>query len=764
MSAQNYKIVAPKILLNKDFMLGLAEKPTAARRIAVALSGGKAIRKNLIKVESIGNGRLPEVEVYSCDTVHGRLTVISAVGHLFTLVSRSRGSQYPIYNYKWVSIPESKRSSRSISEKHLKRIEAIIEAIRYLAKHAKQLIVLTDYDAEGEVIGGLTFQELSSKEKFRSTLRMKFSSLTDKALTTAYDKLFVSHETINKGLYHKGLMRHYLDWLWGVNLSRALISSLKNNFGRYYTLSTGRVQGPTLAFLAERQREIDVFVPIPLFKITANLLHSGILYPLQFTKKSVSTLADAKSLIDGSKDTQGLVKKVQKRKKLINAPVPYNLSALQREAYSYYKLNIRRTLQIAEKLYLSALITYPRTSSEQFAEGVDHRSLIKQISEQPELNDFCQKLLGRRRKLKPSVGKNVDPAHPAISPTGQKPGELDKNELRIYELVVRRYLSTFGEPAVVTNTHYSIQIGKIAFSLSGVKTVSLGWWEIQQPVQKVKRMMVPSLFKGERVEIDDLCYREAFTSPPARYNESSLLRRMETEEIGTKATRADIMQALLDRNYITGDPLNITRLGKVIYQVLNEYSPDILSVELSRKVERMGAQVESSLNLSNGEFLLNDAILTGIEILHRLVSELFVNEEKVGRAILRELTVQTREEAEIGKCLTCKKGNLIIIRNPATGKRFVGCTQYFNEKQCEQTFPIPRQGKVTSHKEPCTVDDYPVLVIISKKRPWKMCVNNLCPSRMENDFKAKNEKKVLQKPIKITRKVRKNPRRKFKKI
>jgi DNA topoisomerase I len=748
MATSTYKIEVPKTLMDQKYMLGVAEKPTAAKRLAQSLNQTGKINKFMVKVSNtVDNIKLPPIEVYSCDTDYGKLLIVPALGHLFTLIQNSSGYQYPVYDFRWVPITES-LSSRKEPSKHQRRIEATIETIRELIKKASKLIVMTDYDQEGEVIGGVIFQQLSPKKLFNQAKRMKFSSLTNKEVLESYKNIFESDSSIDYGLYNKGLMRHYLDWLWGINLSRALMLSLKYTSGRYQTLSTGRVQGPTLSFVAEKQYEIDTFVPIPYFKLFAKIAVNNVTYDLTYGSKNIEVKKDALNFVNENKTKKAKVNEITIKKRLIDPPVPYNLSELQKDAYRYFKLSPRRTLNAAENLYLAALISYPRTSSEKFPPGFDHDDILNKLSTQNEFGQKIVKLRKINKKLIAKEGKKIDPAHPAICPTGQKPSKIASDAKKIYELIVNRYLATFGKPVELENTKINYLIGKLPFYHSGTTIKKSGWWEFQEPSTPPTDSKLPKVSKGTEVELKKLESEELFTKPPAGYNESSLLKQMEDAEIGTKATRADIIQAIIDRKYVEGNPLKLTRLGRIIYEVLKDYSPKVLSVELSRELEQMGEYIEQTINSpeTNGfPLTLQGAIMRGINILHSLLFELQSNEFEVGFQINRELMYQSHENYQLGLCPKCNTGQLTIISPKISGKRFVGCSEYFNDKKCENTFPLPQKGKIQSIDQKCPIDGYPQIKVYSGKRPWTMCVNYDCESRIERQKEIEQRKAMMQK-------------------
>ena len=728
-----FTVDIPKTLVNKEYTLALAEKPTAAKRIAEAISQGKP-KKNLVKVRGYGM-KLYDIEVYSATFESHYIIIIPALGHLFTLVQHGTGWTYPTYDYKWIPISSNRKPSKFT--KHEKRQLATVGAIRALAEKANHLLVMTDYDQEGEVIGGITFAQLRPDVPLESILRMKFSSLTKTEIRNALKQTLKNGKSgINFGMYERGLMRHYLDWLWGINLSRALIISLKNAVGQYQTMSIGRVQGPTLAFVAKRMLEVDTFVPVPYFKIEAEVKINKTLYPLNVNPSQIQTKVEAETIVQKNQSPSVEVMDLEKSQRSIPPPVPYNLSELQRDAYRYFKMTPRRALNAAEQLYLNAAISYPRTSSQKYPANTNHKEVLQGLLRQKRFsshkNDVLKLIQG---KLKPTEGKKDDPAHPAIHPTGQAPSRLSGDAEKIYELIVKRYFATFGKPAKIENTKAIFSATDASFSLTGKRVISYGWWKLAEPFSNTDFSPLPPIKVGDVFPLTRIEAVQKFTNPPPLYNEASLLREMETAEIGTKATRAETIQTLISRKYVEGSPLHITRLGQTVHDVLSDYSPQVLSVNLSRNIEKMGDRIEQTKNglLANGGSLtLREAIFQGIEILHSILADLQQNEIEIGEIIARELNQQNREALEVGDCPHCGKGKLKIVSSRRTGKRFLGCSTYFEDGSCDVTYPLPQRGKIMQTNQNCQYCGLPLLKIINGKRPWIFCPNITC-KRNEED-------------------------------
>lgn len=733
--SMNYNVQIPKYVSSKDFKLGLAEKPTAAKRIASILDPkSKKVAIKVYRDEKGEEKRLPDTVGYFVRTDDTYIFIIPAFGHLFTLVQDGVGWQYPVYDFRWVPNHLSKNNVKQLSKFDL-RIESAVEAIRYLVQQTDDYVVMTDYDEEGEVIGGIILSELAGEEALEHAKRMKFSSFAKQEILDSLEDA-LSGSPINFGMYHRGLMRHYLDWLWGINLSRALMLSLKNTSGQYLTLSTGRVQGPTLSFIAERQREIDSYVPVPYFKINLQIKANNI-FDLEYNSGLVPQLSKAKKIVKTVNSSDALVSEITSRTRKQKPPTPFNLSSLQNDAYRYHKISPSRTLRAAENLYLDAAISYPRTSSEKFPSDLDHKETIEKLASQTGFKTAGKKLLGQK-KLSPKEGKKSDPAHPCIYPTGNKPSKMGRDEERVFSLIVHRYFSTFGKPSELEYNRINFDVSGEEFHMSGKRTLKMGWRDLAGPYGKSDDVELPKFKEGDQFPVEHISYDETFSRSPPFFNQSSLLKKMESEEIGTKATRADIIKSLFDRKYLKGDPINITPVGEIVNQVLQTYSSQVISVDLSRKLEHMGDMIESSINEQvEDPFTLADAVVQGVVYLHEMLEDLQDHETEVGEMISQELRSQRKSAKEIGPCMECKVGTLKIIQSQSSGKRFVGCTEYFNNKNCTVTFPLPQKGKLEPLDKPCKEDGYPRIRVFSGKRPWVLCLNPECPLREEYEKRKK---------------------------
>jgi DNA topoisomerase-1 len=679
----------------------ITEKPDAANKIAMALdASGKA--KKLV-----ANG----VTFYqACG--NGDIVVVPALGHLYTVASRGRTKQdYPVFDYQWVP--------RYLAEQGASKIRVWLKEIEKLAENAAEFVDACDFDIEGSIIGYCILKyACGSKEE--TAKRMKYSTLTKEELQESYSHL-LPH--LDFALIEAGLTRHELDWLYGINLSRALTMAAKNSNGGYAVLSTGRVQGPTLKFIEAREKTIKCFVPTPYWSIAAKININGSAYEVDY-EKTLKNKQEASTVMNACKAKEGQIETITAKEFEHNPPVPFDLGSLQGEAYQIFRYTPLRTSNIAQHLYLNSLISYPRTSSQKLPSAIGYKTILKKLGELPAYSEQAAELLSEPA-LKPNEGEKIDPAHPAIYPTGNLPEKpLGKAERNIYDLIIRRFMAVFAEPAIRQSVKIILSINGNHFHLNGTRTLSEGWLRFYKPYFQLKDETLPPLNEGQKIAAEQVVLNDNFTKPPARYNLRSLLFKMEKEEIGTKATRAATIQTLYDRKYLHGtDSLVISDLGFEVTEVLAKYCPTVVSPELTRKLEMKMNEIRQGKETK--ETVLQEAI----EVLKPAILELKEKESLIGKQLSQALKEAQLKERIVGTCPKCTDGKLLILRSKKTGKRFVGCTNYF-EGKCNISFPLPQSGTAKPLDSTCKTCGFPLIRILMKgKRTWKLCLNLDCPSK-----------------------------------
>ncbi|MDQ1278965.1 MAG: topoisomerase [Thermoproteota archaeon] len=680
----------------------LSEKREAAERIARALDDSGTPKK------LVEHG----VPYFEAMQKNRQILVVPAIGHLYNIAPERGGRfYYPVFNILW------KPTSQGSRETHVRNW---IKAISSLSKEASEFISATDYDIEGEVIG-YTILKYACGNKEANAKRMTFSTLTMIELRDAFQKL---SSNIDFKLAEAGETRHIIDFLWGVNLSRALTLAVKNWGKGFAILSTGRVQAPTLRFLVDREKEIQSYVPTPYWEVHAKARIGGKFYEIEFEESKLDSEDMARKIVEACLGREGLVEDVDTRIFKQSPPTPFDIGTLQAEAYKLFGFTPSRTLTIAERLYLDALISYPRTSSQKFPPQINCREIIMSLQKSREYAAFASELL-KKRDLKPNEGNRDDPAHPAIHPTGDLPEKIrDSSQLKIFDLIVKRFFAVFSSPAIKEGIRITIKVNENTFFLHGRRIISEGWLRFYEPYGQADEVILPTLEKEQKITITEVSSKEKYTAPPPRYNPASLLKMMDDEHLGTKATRANIIDTLYQRGYLREERMAVTELGFNVIETLEEYASGILSVDFTRNLEDKMETIEK------GGGRKEEILIEAVQRLKTILEDLKNREEPIGEELGNAARRARVDESVVGICPVCKTGNLLIIHSMKTGKRFIGCSN-FAKGLCNASFPLPQSPyTVKSLKRNCKVCRWPMVLVKSRKRqPWNLCLNPYCPTK-----------------------------------
>ena len=676
----------------------ICEKPDAARSVSDALSGGES--------------RSEQVEgttVFRFSRKGEEFVVCAAQGHVYGVSDPSaERTVYPVFDVEWFPSDLIDEGSAAAAKR--------ISAVRKLAAGASKFVNACDFDVEGETIG-YNLLKYACGGKERSALRATFSTLTEGDLVKAFDDL---KPQAGQGLARAGRTRHAIDFVWGVNLSRALSQSALGSGHRYRTVSVGRVQGPTLEFLAERELEVREFVPVPHWMASGTFERDGVRLTAGYAKDRVETRTLAERIRQECVGREAVAASVRRSTVQVAPPAPFNIGDLQKEAYRAFRYTPSRTLQIAERLYLGALISYPRTGSQRLPPSIGYRGIIQGLGRFPEYSAHAAELL--RGEPKPVQGTKSDAAHPAIHPTGEKPRRpLETSESGVFDLIVRRFLAAFGPSARRELAEATLAVGGHKFRLAGGRTVFPGWMKYYGRYVGYRDVDTPPVSEGERFRVIGVTLEEKFEQRPSRYNQSSLLEKMEKERIGTKATRADIITTLVDRGYVSGESMEVTDLGLSVVETMAKYAPSIISTELTREIEDRLEAVEGGIGSEA------DLLRETVRSIAGQLAELNVNEEAIGREIDSALTATVAKSFVLGKCPVCKTGDIRIIRSRTTRKRFVGCSNY--PSGCRTSAPLPQKGTIRPTSRPCKHCSWPVVYVVGGRHPWRLCVNPDCPGK-----------------------------------
>ena len=561
----------------------IAEKPSVARDIA-RIVGANNRQDGYIE----GSGYV----------------VTWAMGHLITL---AMPEAYGFSAYKAEDLPIRPNPFQLIVRQVRKDKEYTsdpaalkqLKVIRSCFDKADRIIVATDAGREGELIFRYIYQYLGSRKPFD---RLWISSLTDKAIHEGLSNLKSGSHYDN--LYHSAKSRSEADWLVGINASRALSIARRGGY------SLGRVQTPTLAMVCRRYIENRDFASVPYWKLSALMEKEGVSLKA-VCETAFENEASAQSALAVLHGQSGLkAESVAKKVGHTAPPLLYDLTALQKEANRHHGFSADKTLSIAQTLYEKKITTYPRTGSRYISEDV--------FEEVPAL------LRKTGATITPPLNRHsVDNAkitdHYAIIPTGETPQGLSAEEVTVYQMVVTRFVEAFSPDSEEERMQVRFTDGTNSFAWKACRQISLGWKTVQKgkEAEADKKedddeqflSSLPNLTEGENLPVLDAEITEHKTKPKPLYTEAALLSAMENAGkevedaeskkamaecgIGTPATRANIIETLILRDYIRRDKKSIipTEKGLAVYEIVKDKR--IANAEMTGSWELTLAAIEA---------------------------------------------------------------------------------------------------------------------------------------------------------------------------
>ena len=474
-----------------------------------------------------------------------------------------------------------------------------LKVIRSCFDKADRIIVATDAGREGELIFRYIYQYLDCKKTFE---RLWISSLTDKAIREGLSNLKPGNCYDN--LYHSAKARSEADWLVGINASRALSIARKGGY------SLGRVQTPTLAMVCRRYIENRDFSSVPYWKLSALMEKEGVSLKAIGITDYESEASAQTALATLRSQSRLKVESVARKVTHTSPPLLYDLTALQKEANRRQGFSADKTLSIAQSLYEKKITTYPRTGSRYISEDVFEEvpALLRKTGA------AIKSPLNRH-----SVDNTKVTDHHAIIPTGETPSGLSADETTIYQMVVNRFVEAFSPNSEEERMQVLFTDGNSTFTWKAYRQISLGWKAVQKG-KKVEAEMkeyddeqvlssLPGLTEGEVLPLVSAEITEHKTKPKPLYTEAALLSAMENAGkevedaeskkamaecgIGTPATRANIIETLILRDYIRRDKKAIipTEKGLAVYEIVKDKK--IANAEMTGSWELALAAIEA---------------------------------------------------------------------------------------------------------------------------------------------------------------------------
>jgi DNA topoisomerase-1 len=649
--------------------------------------------KNLVVVESPAKAKT--INKY----LGSNYQVMASIGHIKDLPSKGLGVDVerdfePTYEV----IPDVKKRNN----------KKIVSDLRKAAKDADAVFLAADPDREGEAICQHLAEEIVPKKPKKPVFRVMFNEITKNAIQDA----FKEPKQINQNLVDAQQARRVLDRLVGYKVSPLL---WKNIGGK---LSAGRVQTVALRLVVEREREIENFVQTEYWTISANLSaklppnFDARLYKIEDQtvktsnfdedlKKSevhIKTEADATAIVDEAKQQNFVVDSVTTKERKRNPVPPFITSKLQQEASRKLGFSVKKTMQVAQKLYegieLGAegsvgLITYMRTDSTRVSEGAlnEARGFI---GEKYGPNYLPEKAVHYRSK------KDAQDAHEAIRPTDvrRSPESLSKllsgDEFRLYRLIWQRFVASQMNPAVFDQTTIDIKAGRFTFRATGSVLKFDGFLKVYQEGRDEKpkdgdedsdeERRLPKVEKGETLKLNQIEPEQHFTEPPSRYTEATLVKALEEKGIGRPSTYAAIMTTIQDREYVEkiDSRFHPTPLGTTVNDVLVANFDRLFNTTYT-------AQMEAELDkIEDGDIKWREAMRLFYD---RFSKDLTNAEQNLKNA--KQQAIPTNEICE--KC-----GSNMVIKFGRFGQ-FLACSNY---PECKTTREVQSSKSGVQSQEP----------------------------------------------------------------
>ncbi len=594
----------------------------------------------------------------------------------------------------------------------------IIRSLKNLAKKADEVVIATDYDREGELIGSDASGLVRGVNSTAPIKRARFSAITKEEIERAFAEL----GDVSEELAQAGEARQDIDLVWGAVLTRYLTKVKFSGVGQ--PRSAGRVQTPTLKLIVDREKERDAFLPETYWvvkavfaKIAASADASGALeFSAVHQTERFKVQADAQRVMDAvAGQSRGRVTGVSKTTRRVKPPTPFNTTALQAAAAAE-GISPARAMRIAESLYMDGLVSYPRVDNTVYPASLDLRSILRSLAAVPAYHEYANRLLGQS-KLQATAGAKETTDHPPIHPTGAADPEKVKPEAwKLYNLISRRFMATLSADAVLESTKVTVEVAGEPFVARGDVIVSAGFRAVY-PYGMRKDEVLPALAVDESVDFGGAELEEKQTKPPARYSQGALIQEMEKRGLGTKATRHAIIQTLEDRRYIANDPVEPTCLGITVIDALATFADRITTPDMTAELE---AEMDA---IANGRARRIEVVDHSRQLLAGVMNNLLPKAAEVGEM----LKTAAAEDARVGTCP--RSGHDLLVKSSVRTKgQFVGCAGW---PECEVTYPLP-QGKIEPVEEPCPTCGTPqVKVIQFRQKPRVICLDPACATNRE---------------------------------
>ncbi|MBO4364765.1 MAG: DNA topoisomerase I [Eggerthellaceae bacterium] len=586
----------------------------------------------------------------------------------------------------------------------------IIRSLKNLAKKADSIVIATDFDREGELIGADALSCVREANETAPVSRARYSAITKQEITHAFDNLV----DMDMDLARAGESRQDIDLIWGAALTRYLTLVKFAGYGN--VRSAGRVQTPTLALIVDRERERMAFVPEDYWVIRGTFDDGTMEFSAPHATARFKSEQDAKAVmahVDGQ--DKATVRSVDKRTRKQAPPAPFNTTSLMAAA-SAEGISPARTMRLAESLYMDGFISYPRVDNTVYPSSLDLAETVKRLAGNPAYAPYCKQLLASG-PLRATRGKQETTDHPPIHPTNVATSDvLGASEYKLYNLIARRFLATLSDAAVIEGTKVGLDVNGETFMARGDVLIKPGFRTIY-PFGAKKDELLPSLKQGQVIDFLGATLSKKQTEPPARYSQGRLIQEMEKQGLGTKSTRHSIIERLYQVKYIVNDPIEPSALGMAVCDALGRFAPHVTTSEMTAQLER---EMDS---IAAGSVSKDEVVMHSRNLLSEQLAELMPHSEQVKEA----LSDAVAADAYVGTCPKCGK-DLQLRASQKTRSMFIGCAGW---PECDVTYPLPK-GKVEAIDTPCPVCGMPQIKVTPfRSKPHTQCIDPECPSNHE---------------------------------
>jgi DNA topoisomerase-1 len=644
----------------------ISEKYNAAERIAGILSNESASRETV-----------SGVPVFRW----GGKRCIGLAGHVVEL-------DFPEEYNDWGNVAPASLIDAEIQKRASK--PDIVSALHTLAGEADRVVIATDYDREGELIGKEAYELVRDVNDGVPVDRVRFSSLTGPEVTEAFE----NRDAIDFDLAAAGEARQRIDLRWGASLTRFLTLAAAQRGDGF--ISVGRVQTPTLKLLVDREREIENFDPDAYWEIYADLRSTPDSDSLEAQYFFVNDQGneserlweeDAADAVyrDISGASEATVVDIDDSVRTDNPPIPFNTTEFIKAANAI-GYDAKPAMSIAEDLYDDGHITYPRTDNTVYPDDLEPRALLETLSEAAPFTADAEALLDQE-SISPTRGETETTDHPPIHPTEDMPKKkaLKEREWEIYELVVRRFFATVADAATWHRLRVDVTIADHSLKANGKRLVDPGYHAVY-PYYNNEETSIPDVAEGDVLEIAESRLDEKETRPPNRYGQSTLIEKMESLGLGTKSTRHNTIEKLYDRDYVAGNPPRPTALARKVVSAIEEYGGHVASAEMTSALEA------DMTAISDGGTTLEDVTGNSRSMLEDVFEDLESAKDEIGELLRADVD----EGDSVGDCPEC--GEALVPREANSGSRFIGCNGY---PECEYTLPLANKGRPHILDEEC---------------------------------------------------------------